>query len=141
MYYHKESGVIELCVEELCAIGRKGGHLDARRPRKSSSFYNKIANGARKTSARFPNHQEKTLLSNTALYEGISYTVEGWIDEIGEKDGKVWVGLVRPARSVTSELLDRLRCFGFFVCEQRGLSRIAMRLNTVDPETARFLPA
>ena len=135
MHYHIESKQIELGAWELCAMARKSGHLDARRPHKRPSFSNIPANGAQKGEKQEKNSNAAVVLCNKTSHGGISYTVEGVIDQIGEKDGKTWIELERPPRITMAELYAYLRCCAFFVCREKQLESITIRVRTVNPES------
>ncbi|MBQ9802793.1 MAG: ATP-dependent DNA helicase [Clostridia bacterium] len=139
MRYNTETAAVELSVRELCAMAHKSGHLDARRPPKSTALLQKGSEAHRRLQSREgPHYRAEVPLCNTTLYEGLYYTVTGRADGVLEEDGKLTVEEIKTVRGqgacVRDDAYSQLRCYAYFLCESRHLPRVRMRMRLFDPD-------
>ncbi len=137
MYYNADTAALEFSVRELCAMAHKGGHLDARYPRKVLDAMRRGGEIHRKLqAAEGPDYQSEVPLSNTTLYGGIYYTVSGRADGIFEENGMLTVEEIKTTRGagLREDAYSQLRCYAHFLCQARQIKRIRMRLRATDPD-------
>lgn len=140
MRYNTETAAIELSVTELCAMAHKSGSIDARHPYKSKEALQKGSEAHRKLQAKEGSgYRAEVFLRNTTLFEGLYYTVEGRADGVMEENGTVTVEEIKTTRRQGSfgprdDAYSQLRCYAYFLCESRSLSRVRMRMRVYDIE-------
>ena len=141
MQYCIETAAIELSVTELCAMAHKSGSIDARHPPKSKRDLQKGSEAHRKLQAKEgASYKAEVFLRNTTLYNGMFYTVEGRADGVIEEGNTVTVEEIKTVQgrryvsAPREDAYSQLRCYAHFLCEDKRLSRIRMRMRVYDPE-------
>lgn len=142
MLYNTETGAIELSVRELCARAHKSGSIDARFPHKNREALQKGSEIHRKLqAAEGSDYQTEVALRHTTVYNGVFYTVQGRADGVLEKDGVVTVDEIKTVRGkngglgIRADAFSQLRCYAYFLCEDKHLSRIRLRMRVFYTET------
>ncbi len=139
MRYNRDTCVVELSVEELCALAHQSGHLDARRPRRSVCGEKRID----EKQLRLPPEQGRAcnvFLRNTLTHNGITYTVEGVADAVYEECNLIEeIKIAKEGKeSVRRDAYSRLRCYAYFWGAARDLRRVNMRMRVCHTESGEF---
>ena len=147
MLYNADNCALELSVRELCEMAHRSGSIDARYPMSKHEAMKKGGELHRKLQSKEgPSYQAEVFLRYTTLYDGIFYTVTGRADGVFEENGKVTVEEIKTARGrYFSGMRDsahaQLRCYAFFLAEEKKLSRVRMRMRVVNTETEQVKDA
>lgn len=139
MRYNAETAAIELSVRELCMMAHKSGSIDARHPRKPLAAMKKGGEIHRKLqSGRGPHYKSEVELTNTALFEGLYYTVTGRADGVFDDGKSVTVEEIKTGRGralAGDDAYSQLRCYGYFIAEARHLKEITLTMRVYDTES------
>ena len=137
MKYDQERCAIELSVSELCALAHPSGNLEYGSPLKRSRQGRPGAEQRRKLQAGEVNYRADVLLRNTVQYGDVFYTVEGVVDGVIESGRDVTVDMIKvvKASSGGGDLFSQLRCYAYFLCVERELKSIRLRMRTLRSDT------
>ena len=136
MRYCSDTCVIELSVDELCALAHKSGHLDARHPQHTPRATKRLDTKKLKL-PRETGREERYPLRNTITHLGITYTVEGVADAVNLNEGLVEEIKVtkRAGGLMREDAFSRLRCNAYLLAAAKNLRRVKLRMRFCDPET------
>ena len=136
MRYCQDTYVIELSVDELCALAHKSGHLDARHPQHSPRLQKHIDQKKLKLPHE-SGRESGVVLRNTLTHHGISYTVEGVADAVNGELGLVEeIKITRKNTYLAREdAYSRLRCLAYFYAVARDLRSVKLRMRLYNTET------
>ncbi len=144
MRYDKDRETFVLSVRRLCEIALCGGDIDLRFAQVSP--FEAMALGAKLhqkvQGMRPPQYRAEVPLCNTTLCGDIYYEVSGRADGIFE--GKNLI--VEEIKSVSPKAFShppqqihwaQLKCYAYFLCKERALSEISMRLTYISSESEK----
>lgn len=138
MKYDVEIAAIRLSVRELCERALIAGDLDLRPGMSRRPSFERAAVGAavhRKLQKEAGKaYFAEVSLSNTTLYQGISYEVSGRADGIIETDPVTVDEIKTVSRRAFSKpprvLFDaQVKCYAYFLAKKRNLSHVQTRLT------------
>lgn len=144
MQYDVERSAILLSVGELCELATRSGDLDLRSGRGKRSSSERALLGARihrrlqdKGGAQY---NAEVPLSNTMLFEDICYEVSGRADGVlaGTPATVEEIKTVSPRAFRMPPLPGhdaQLRCYAYFLCRERGLNEVRIRLTYYNTES------
>ncbi len=143
MKYDIERAAIVLSVTELCALAFSGGDLDLRPGYGRTPFGEAAAIGAaihkKLQAAAGVLYTPEVPLCHTVLFHDISYEVSGRADGILRTDPIT----VDEIKTLSSRAFDRppapehyaqVKCYAYFLCRQKKLTEIQIRLFYVRRE-------
>ena len=143
MKYEIDRCALAISVRELCYLATRHGDLGSR----SGSMIEKARIGREVHTelqrSRGVMYKPEVSLTNTTFYGGIHYEVSGRADGVTEIDGDL---LVEEIKTVSGYELAmppdathtaQLRCYAYFLCCERELSKINTRLTYVDSEAKK----
>ena len=130
MRYNPDTCAVELTVDELCAIAHKGGHLDARHPRR-------MPRPTDQSKLKLPVEKDRrasVLLRNTLTHNGITYTVEGVADAVCGEDLVEQIKVSKKGSANTRDGFSRLRALGYMLAAAKNLGTVRVRMRHYNPE-------
>lgn len=146
MRYDEGRSAVVLSVGELCELALRAGDLDLRAGKgtgKRSSLSRALLGTRihqRLQAERGALYRAEVSLTNTTLFEGICYEVSGRADGVLSGDPclveEIKTVAPRAFRMPPLEGHDaQLKCYAYFLCRERGLSEIRLRLTYFNVET------
>jgi len=145
--YDVERRTCVLSVRELCYLACRHGDLGSRsgamaeKARDSARIGREVHTAIQK--ARGLLYKAEVCLTNSTEYGDICYEVSGRADGVTEEGGDALVEEIKTVSGYEFSLPpDRIHtaqlcCYAYFLCAERGLSRIKTRLTYFDPDACK----